>query len=383
MSDVAARAAIKPSVIARYSAALIVLLVVYASLYPFSGWRDQGASPLAFVTAPWPRYWTGADVALNMLGYIPVGALLVAAQWPTHRGIKAFVTVALLACGLSLFMETLQSFLPERVPSNADWALNTLGAALGAAAALLVLPRLPAANALYALRQRWFTADASFGLWLLVLWPLALLTPQPVLLGTGDALASLASWASGQMQGSTVFSSIAVWLAGWQPAGLTEPQEQAVPLVAMLCTGLCLLSLVSPHAGKRVRMGMVATAAVTACLATALSYAMSYGPLHAWEWLRWQSFIPLGIGVCICLALVKLPKRWCVALALLCTLVMLSLVNQARDDLYFAITLKSWQQGRFIRLHGLAQWVAMLWPWVLGVYLLRRLVSDTSSAPAP
>jgi VanZ family protein len=370
--------AIKPSVIARYSAALLVLLVVYASLYPFSGWRDQGGSPWAFMAAPWPKYWTGADVVLNVLGYIPVGMLFVAAQWPVSRGIKVFMTVMLAASALSLSMETLQTFLPERVASNVDWALNTLGATLGAALALLILPRLPAANALYALRKRWFTADASFGLWLLVLWPLALLTPQPVLLGTGDALASLASWASGQMQGSTVFSSVAVWLAGWQPAGLSEPQQQAVPLLGMLCTGLLVLSLVTAHASTRLRMGMVLVMTTTGCAATALSYAMSYGPLHAWQWLRWPHVIPLAIGAALCLCAVRLPRRWCVALALLCTLVMLSLVNQAKDDLYFMLTLKSWQQGRFIRLHGLAQWVAMLWPWVLGAYLLRRLVaSDT------
>ena len=40
-------------------------MVVYASLYPFTGWRDQGVVPLAFLQAPLPQYWTGFDIAIN------------------------------------------------------------------------------------------------------------------------------------------------------------------------------------------------------------------------------------------------------------------------------------------------------------------------------
>ena len=42
-------------------------LIVYASLYPFSGWRDQGIAPWAFLASPWPKYWTGFDVAANLV----------------------------------------------------------------------------------------------------------------------------------------------------------------------------------------------------------------------------------------------------------------------------------------------------------------------------
>ncbi|NCP40015.1 MAG: VanZ family protein, partial [Rhodoferax sp.] len=54
--------------------ALVYLgLVVYASLYPFGPWRDQGNDPWVFLLAPWPKYWTGFDVVSNVLGYIPLG----------------------------------------------------------------------------------------------------------------------------------------------------------------------------------------------------------------------------------------------------------------------------------------------------------------------
>ena len=61
--------------LARHLAIAFTLLVIYASLHPFSGWRDLGVPPLAWLTAVWPRYWTGFDIAVNVLGYLPFGFL--------------------------------------------------------------------------------------------------------------------------------------------------------------------------------------------------------------------------------------------------------------------------------------------------------------------
>ena len=48
-------------------ALIYAALIVYASLYPFEGWRDQGIAPWAFLASPLPRYWTGFDVAANVV----------------------------------------------------------------------------------------------------------------------------------------------------------------------------------------------------------------------------------------------------------------------------------------------------------------------------
>jgi len=61
-------------------ALLFAVLVVYASLYPFDGWRIQGVSPLAYLWAPWPQYWTVFDLVSNLLGYAPLGFLLALAM---------------------------------------------------------------------------------------------------------------------------------------------------------------------------------------------------------------------------------------------------------------------------------------------------------------
>ena len=38
-------------------------------------------------------------------------------------------------------------------------------------------------------------------------------------------------------------------------------------------------------------------------------------------------------------------------------------------------TLQGWEQGRFVRFHGLAQWVGWLWPYAAMAWLLGRLGS--------
>jgi hypothetical protein len=82
-----------------------------------------------------------------------------------------------------------------------------------------------------------------------------------------------------------------------------------------------------------------------------------------------------GAGAALALALVwaRAPWRASAALVLLSLGVYLSLLNQAPEGAYFAQTLQAWEQGRFIRFHGLAQWLGWLWPFATLVYVLMRI----------
>ncbi len=53
----------------------------------------------------------------------------------------------------------------------------------------------------------------------------------------------------------------------------------------------------------------------------------------------------------------------------------LSLLNQAPASAYFAHTLQTWEQGRFIRFNGLAQWLGWLWPYAVLLYVVVRISS--------
>ena len=117
--------------------AAYLVALVYGTLYPWTGWRWVGGSAFGFAFAPWPRWWTGFDVAMNIASYLPLGVLTVLALRPRRGPRVTVVTAVLLGCGLSFLLEALQSHLPQRVPSQLDWLANTAGAALGACLAVL------------------------------------------------------------------------------------------------------------------------------------------------------------------------------------------------------------------------------------------------------
>ena len=64
---------------------LYAALIVYASLSPFEGWRVPGVSWFTFLLLPWPHWWTGFDLVSNLLGYLPLGALVFGADRKSTR----------------------------------------------------------------------------------------------------------------------------------------------------------------------------------------------------------------------------------------------------------------------------------------------------------
>ena len=351
-------------------------LIAYASLYPFADWRDQDISPLRFLTAPLPQYWTGFDVGANLLGYAPLGFLLALSALRRLRGFWA-VTLAMLAAGLlSLSLETLQSYLPSRVPSNVDLALNTLGGWLGACCAW-ALERSGVIERWSRFRARWFAYDARGALVLLLLWPPALLFPASVPMGLGQVFERLEA-ALADALADTPFLD-------WMPVRELELQP-LVPMAELLCVALgalipCLLGY-SVIRTARQRAAFGAAMLVSGIAASALSAALSYGPEHAWAWLDVPVQAGLGVAALLALLLLPVPRRAAAALTLLALAIHLGLLNQAPTDPYFAQTLQAWEQGRFIRFHGLVQWLGWCWPYAALLYILMRL-SGREQAAAP
>jgi VanZ family protein len=351
-----------------------VALIIYASLYPFSGWRNQGVAPWEFLASPWPRYWTWFDVVANAAGYAPLGFLLALSF--LRRGSPRFVpstrvaavAIAVLAAAvLSLCMEALQSYLPSRVPSNLDFGLNTFGALVGALLAA-VLERVGAISRWSRFRVRWFVEDARGALTLLALWPFALLFPAAVPLGLGQVFERLES-------------ALTEWLMDtpfleWLPVRDVELQP-LVPGAELVCVALgvlipCLLGYSVIQALAR-RVAFAFAIVAIGIAATALSATLSWGPAHAWAWLSLPVRLGLAGGLVLSLLFVAMPPRGCAALVLVAAMLHLALLNQAPASAYFAHTLQAWEQGRFIRFNGLAQWLGWLWPYAVLLYVLLRL----------
>ncbi len=349
-------------------------LIVYASLYPFTEWRNQGISPLTFLTASLPRYWTGFDVGVNLVGYAPVGFLLALSALRSARTRWA-VSVAVLSAGvLSLTMETLQSYLPSRVPSNVDFVLNTLGAWLGACSAWL-LEKAGAIDRWSRVRARWFVREARGALVLLALWPVALLFPASVPLGLGQVLERL-EFALAELLADTPFLE-------WLPVRDIElqPLVQGAEVICVALGALipCLLAYCIVRTLPQRAVFLIGTLGAGVAL-TALSAALSYGPDHAWAWLDLPVQVGLWMGAGLGLLLLPVPRRASAALLLLALSIHLSLLNQAPMGPYFAETLQIWEQGRFVRFNGLVQWLGWLWPYAALLYVLVRLSRRTTAA---
>ncbi|HEX7888982.1 MAG TPA: VanZ family protein [Ramlibacter sp.] len=361
------------------------LLVVYASLYPFSGWRNQQIPPWDFLFAGWPKYWTGFDLAANVVGYIPLGFLLALSfirrgnvrYVASHPNLAAIAVAVLAGTGLSLVMEGFQNYLPSRVASNVDFGLNVFGTLLGAVTAT-ALEVGGAIDHWSRFRERWFIPEARGALVLLALWPFALLFPAAVPLGLGQVLERLEE-------------AIAEWLLEtpfleWLPMREIELQP-LVPAAELLCVALgafipCLLGYtILRSVGRRAVFAVVAVALGIAV--TALSAALSWGPTHAWAWLSLPVRIGLLFGLVLAMLMLAVPRRGCAAMLLMALVVHLSVLNQAPASAYFTDTLQAWEQGRFIRFHGLAQWLGWLWPYVVLVYVLLRLSRREATPTIP
>ncbi len=350
---------------AAWPLALIYMgLIVYASLYPFGEWRDQGIAPWAFLAAPLPKFWTGFDVAVNVVGYAPLGGLLALSALRTGRFRHAVWVSMAVAAVLSLAMEILQSYLPGRVPSREDWLLNTAGATSGAMLAVL-LARLGAIDRWSQVRARWFGPEGRGGIVLLAVWPMALLFPAAVPFGLGQVLERIEETLGEQLVDTPFLD--------WLPVRETELQP-LVPGAEMVCVMLgllipCLLAFcVIRSRGRRAAFALMLAGAGVAV--TALSAALSWGPAHAWAWLSMPVQFGMVLAGVVALAMALVRWRASASLLLLCLGIYLSLLNQAPESPYFAQTLHAWEQGRFIRFHGLAQWLGWLWPYATLFYVL-------------
>lgn len=345
--------------LARPAALMFAVLIVYASLYPFDGWRWQGIHPFGFLTAPFPRYWTAFDVCANLVGYMPLGFLTVVVALRSGVARKWLVVAFLIPSLLSLALETGQVFLISRVASNVDWMLNTAGGWLGSISALL-LARTQFFSIWQRLRGHLFEPDAHGALILLALWPVALLYPMSLPFGLGQVWWALESSAA-QMLADTAF-------AHWLPVRTSDALPLS-PVVEAWCVALwlmapSLLGFSVLHGGWRRATWLVLVQGGSVAV-VGLSSALTYGPDHAWSWLTSPVILAFGFHAVMGLFAVLLSRRACVVWLVWVLLVALGLLNQAPITPYLAESLNVWAQGRFIRFYGLTQWLGWIWPYAV------------------
>lgn len=349
------------SVFARIGLVFYTFLIVYASWFPFSGWHNNGLPPLAYLSAPLPHYWTLFDLSTNVVAYIPLGILTVFALYPY---IRRWRTVPIAFAGgvlLSMAMEAMQTYLPSRVPSNLDLMTNAAGALIGALAGVVMSRMFLEESRLLLLRTRWFSHEASRGLVVIALWPLAQLYPQSHLFGHGQVLPVFSGWLSRWLTTPVDLSALLR-----QDTELTVEQYWLAETIITACglTG-AVLSLLCLLRGRAPKAVLAIALVAIAFAAKALGIALLFTPENAFAWLTPGAEGGLLIGVMMIFGLSFAPptaQRRVAALALIASLVV---VNAIPANPYFIATLQEWIQGKFLNFNGAAQFLSLLWPFLM------------------
>lgn len=323
------------------------MLAAYGSLYPFTGWTDSGAPLLTFLESGWPRYTTAFDIAINIAAYVPLGFLWVAGlRAPLGRWLAPLAAVV-IGIALSLSLETLQNFLPSRVPSNLDFACNAVGTCLGALAGVLWGATLLDGGRLHALRDRHFLPGtmADKGLMLILLWLLTQFNPVTLLFGNGDLRELLNLEALPYEAGD--FARIEAMIVGANTLAIAL-------LVSLLAR----------------RWTAVPVAFAVALVAKSFAFLLIMNGHDGLAWATEGSLTGFGAGLGLWLIFSILPPRWRQVLATMALLFAAIIVNLAPENPYLESTFQAWNPGQFLNFHGLTRLASNLWPFLALPWLI-------------
>lgn len=336
-----------------YLAAGYALLILYASLSPFSGWQDQGLDFYAVLTAPLAQTFTLFDSVVNLLAYLPFGLFLGLALRAHCGPGRSVLLAALGGVALSAAMEYTQMYLPARVSSNLDLLTNSAGALVGALLAAFIVPRR-----WFAFLTRWREGlfhpgdDTDFGLALVALWMFAQVNPSLPMLG------------------NLFISEVAR-----QPFMTVQPEpfrwlESLAVVLNLLMLGALLLTLL------RHRRDAVIALIVILCAVALAKFSAAAILLKSWALMLWvnsEAMLGLLAGLALLSAALLLPRRAVLPLAAAVAFGHLAIGFFVLDgnDPASAHALLYWHYGHLLNYNGLSQTVMLVFPFLLLAYLWR------------
>lgn len=330
------------------------LFIVYASLSPFTGWREQGLDFVEVLVAPLRLTYTAFDAAVNLLSYLPFG-LLVGLALHARFGATASVALGLcLGAALSAGMEYLQMYLPTRISSNVDLLANSAGALSGALLAVSVASW----NWLFGRLTRWRSGlfhqgrETDFGLALLALWMFGQVNPSLPMLGN-VFISEVAR---------QPFAALPPAPFGWWESG-------AVTLNLLMLGTLLLTLLRAPRNAAialPVILGMVALAKFVAAAVLLKSWALLL-------WINSEAVLGMLLGMALLLAALSLPRGAAIVCGAATALAYFAVVNFVFGDNApaAAMSVYHWHYGHLLNYNGLAQTIAAAFPLLLLFHLWR------------
>ena len=359
---------LRSSPFARVSLVAYAFLIFYASWFPFTGWQTNSWATLPDVIQQWPRYWSGFDAAVNVVGYVPFGILVVFSLYPLVNRWWAALLATLAGTLISATAEIVQILLPSRVTSLLDFLTNASGAMIGAILGALLTPLILEKGRLQLLRKQWAHKESSREILVLGLWAMAQIYPQAYLFGLGQILPVISQILSDMLSMDVDIS--AILLQGFEPSAEEYLLSETI-ITACSCSGALLicLSLMNRHAPKTILTGLLLLAALTI---KSLASALLFKPEYAFAWLTPGARGGLLIGIIMLYGFSFAPSQVQRRLALLLLSISLIVINLISDNPYFAATMQTWVQGKFLNFNGAAQFLSLFWPYLAIWALLRK-----------
>jgi VanZ family protein len=330
------------------------LFIVYGSLSPFSGWREQGLDFIEVLRAPFRLTYTTFDAIINLLSYLPFG-LLVGMMLRERYGPPASVVLSVCAgTALSASMEYLQMYLPSRTSSNMDLLANSAGALLGAILAVSMISWTWFFSRLTRLRGDLFLHGhkMDFGLALLALWMFGQINPSLPMLGN-------------------VFISEAAHqpFVTLPPAPFNGWESSAVTL-NLLMLGALMLTLLRDPRNIFTMLLVILSIVALAKFITAVLLLKSWALLL---WINSEALLGILLGILLLLAASWLPRNATFGFGTAAAASYFAIVNFVFDDNTpsAAMSIYHWHYGHLLNYNGLAQTITLVFPLLLIFQLWR------------
>jgi VanZ family protein len=329
------------------------LLILYVSINPFDFDFQNGIAAWAWLDAPLPRFITLFDVSVNILAYIPFGFLVMFAAYPRWRNYMALGMALGLSAALALGVETLQSWLPTRIPSQMDWWANVLGGLLGGLLAIPLGPQWLSGSAIRRRFDQWFGLNWA-GCALFLLFPWSQIYPQSSWLGTG-------------VWGHAIFGSI-----DWGTLVINHVIQETI--ITSLCwLGIALLLSLGLRAKApqwHILNGLLGLTVIIKILFTALQFGAEFSLI----WLTAGALWGMVLGSILLRWALRLEAETRFWIALICLVGTTIAVNVLPDNPYFILTLRHWYQGRLLHFNELMQWVSVVWLPLALIWMIRSAI---------
>ena len=342
-----------------------LLMLAYASLNPFFGWR----APEAFTLFAWPKYVIAFDVVLNIAAYAPFGAMLAAllrqrakiGGFRIAHDAQIWLLTVVSSVALSLGFESLQAFLPGRVSSFVDLLANTVGGAAGAALVLAAPGRL-LVGTWRKWRHLYFSSsnETGWGLILLGSWIFAQLNPAIPFFEAGHIVSPFDA-------------------ANAHPYSPLVLLPQAVGIMLNVC-GFVLFVALLMRPTRTLMLNVILLLAAGLVIKVAMAALMLKAPQMV-DWLAPATVIGLTSGLLLAAYFSRLRYRWRAFCATLFVFAggLMAKITSAYGAFDETLRLFNWPHGQLVNFASLTRWMHETWPLLAVIFLAWQFVSHRES----